>query len=312
MADPGRNAVLVAEGPVLASPAPGRRAGLLPSALIHLGILALLLVGFGRAAMPPPAPPPAIALLLVAGHGAAGAAGGGGTARAAARALAPSPLPPAPAAAQRPDPAPAPRPPAAAPVKLAIAAASRPDRRFVLPPRKPAPPRVQPAAAAPAPPMPAPPLPQPAAAAAPVPAAARTAVAATGAGIGPGGPAGQGTGSAGAGRAALGDGDLAALGDDYLERLRRWLARYKRYPEDARARQEEGEVVVAFVLARDGTVLEAGIERSSGHPSLDRAALAMLRAASPVPPPPPQFRGERLPLALPVAYEIGLFGRLFD
>jgi protein TonB len=96
-----------------------------------------------------------------------------------------------------------------------------------------------------------------------------------------------------------------------MERLRRWLARFKKYPPDARKLKQEGTVVVAFVIARDGVLLDAQIERSSGFPLIDEAALAMLRDASPVPPVPPGYPGDRLSIAMPVRYSIGFFGRLF-
>ena len=132
-----------------------------------------------------------------------------------------------------------------------------------------------------------------------------------GAGSGPGGTGGIGTGAYGAGHGAIGDGPRDGPGDDYLDRLKRWLNKFKRYPKDAIDKKQEGRLVVSFVVLRDGTVLDPRIERSSGIPSLDEAAIAMLRAASPVPPLPETYRGERAALDLPVGYSIGLFDKLF-
>jgi protein TonB len=121
----------------------------------------------------------------------------------------------------------------------------------------------------------------------------------------------MGQGTRGAGHGALGDGPIEGPGDDYLDALRRWLAKFKKYPEAALKRKEEGQVVVSFVLARDGTILQSEIERSSGSGAIDRAAIAMLHDASPVPPVPERYRGERLRLTMPVNYEIGFFERMF-
>ena len=93
--------------------------------------------------------------------------------------------------------------------------------------------------------------------------------------------------------------------------LLRWIPRYKKYPPDAIEKKEEGEVTVGFVLARDGTVLDAWIERSSGVPALDAATLAMMHRASPVPPVPDRYKGEKLTLSMPIDYRIGMFQRLF-
>lgn len=121
------------------------------------------------------------------------------------------------------------------------------------------------------------------------------------------GGGGQGAEGKGAGMLGTDEGP----GDEYMERLRRWVAKFKKFPPEARKLKQEGTVVVAFVLARDGVVLDAQIERSSGFPLIDEAALAMLCGASPVPPVPPSYPGDRLSIALPVRYSIGFFGRLF-
>ena len=134
--------------------------------------------------------------------------------------------------------------------------------------------------------------------------------AATGAAnAGPGGATGVGTGAAGTGRGSFGDG--RGLGDDYLDRLRRHLAKYKHYPPEAVKLKQEGTALVEFVLARDGTVLEAHIQRSSGFPLLDQATLEMIRNASPVPKVPDRFAGDRVSIAIPTGFKIGLFDKLF-
>ena len=122
---------------------------------------------------------------------------------------------------------------------------------------------------------------------------------------------GTGTGAEGAGHGAIGDGPIEGPGDDYLDRLKRWLNRYKRYPEEAQQRKEEGQLVVGFTILHDGTVLDPQIERSSGFPLLDEAALQMLRDASPVPPLPASYRAARVGIDLPVDFKIGVLQRLF-
>ncbi|MFN4089758.1 MAG: energy transducer TonB, partial [Alphaproteobacteria bacterium] len=128
---------------------------------------------------------------------------------------------------------------------------------------------------------------------------------------GPSATGGQGRGMAGDGRAALGDGARENPGDDYLDRLRRHLARFKSYPEVAKQRREEGSVAVSFTILRDGTLTAARIERSSGSESLDRAALDLLRTASPAPPLPATYAGEAAAVTLPISYSLSLLRRLF-
>lgn len=80
----------------------------------------------------------------------------------------------------------------------------------------------------------------------------------------------------------------AAKGDAtrWKSRVVAHLERRKRYPSAARARGEEGTVLVAFRIDGGGRVLSASLARSSGYSALDEAALAMVERASPVPAPP--------------------------
>jgi periplasmic protein TonB len=59
---------------------------------------------------------------------------------------------------------------------------------------------------------------------------------------------------------------------------------------------------VNFTVDRSGGVHDARIVRSSGSSALDEATLALVSRASPLPPPPPEKPGERIPISLPVRY----------
>ena len=78
------------------------------------------------------------------------------------------------------------------------------------------------------------------------------------------------------------------------------LNRYKRYPSE-RSHQST-EIVVTMRLDRTGHVLAANIAKSSGDDAFDRAALAMVEKASPVPAPPPLVADEGLDFSLPVIF----------
>lgn len=79
------------------------------------------------------------------------------------------------------------------------------------------------------------------------------------------------------------------------------LERRKRYPVAARGRREEGVVQVSFAIDAAGNVTSVQIARSSGHASLDAEVLALVRRASPVPPPPP---GAPRRITAPVQFRI--------
>jgi protein TonB len=87
--------------------------------------------------------------------------------------------------------------------------------------------------------------------------------------------------------------------------LLRHLAKYKRYPDDARRRGAEGVVKLKFVVDAEGNVLSYEVVGSSGNASLDRATLEMLRRAQPLPEPPKELliSGQR-ELIAPFSYTL--------
>jgi TonB family protein len=100
---------------------------------------------------------------------------------------------------------------------------------------------------------------------------------------------------------ALGVADSARrLRTTWQKELAAHLNRHKRYPSD---RSNQGaEIVVGFALDRTGHVMSASVVKSSGDASFDAAALAMIRRADPVPPPPPLVADEGLAFTVPVYF----------
>lgn len=68
-----------------------------------------------------------------------------------------------------------------------------------------------------------------------------------------------------------------------LEEIRRRIQAAVVYPPLARAEQLEGEALVRFDIDTSGTPRDVVLQRSSGRPSLDRAATRAVAAAAPLP-----------------------------
>ncbi|HWB46041.1 MAG TPA: energy transducer TonB [Hyphomicrobiaceae bacterium] len=85
--------------------------------------------------------------------------------------------------------------------------------------------------------------------------------------------------------------DVAGSKAAWQKELIARLDRFKRYPEQARARGKQGDVRVLLTIDGDGWVTESRVVGSSGSPALDEEALAVLQRASPLPPPPGQLAG---------------------
>jgi protein TonB len=82
-----------------------------------------------------------------------------------------------------------------------------------------------------------------------------------------------------------------------------WLERFRRYPGHARERRQQGVAQVRFRMDRTGRVLVVALERSSGYPLLDQAALDTIRRAQPLPAIPPD-RADELELSVPVEFHL--------
>jgi periplasmic protein TonB len=90
-------------------------------------------------------------------------------------------------------------------------------------------------------------------------------------------------------------------------RVLEWLAQHRRYPAPARRARLQGVVEVVVVLMPDGRLVDQRVAQSSGHAILDKAALELLRRASPV--PASAFGGgeaRQLELRLPIVYRLSI------
>ncbi len=89
----------------------------------------------------------------------------------------------------------------------------------------------------------------------------------------------------------------AATRANYAGRVQSHLARYKRSPGGG----HRGRAVVRFTISRSGRVTSVRLSRRSGNSAIDRAAIAMVRRASPFPPIPAGMNG-RMSFTVPVSY----------
>ncbi len=87
------------------------------------------------------------------------------------------------------------------------------------------------------------------------------------------------------------------------ESLRRRLAEIKRYPSTARLNGWEGKVVLRAVIRADGHLSEVKVHRSSGHESLDNAAMEALRLVCPLHLQQPLSTSE-LAVYVPIVYSL--------
>ena len=92
--------------------------------------------------------------------------------------------------------------------------------------------------------------------------------------------------------------------DSYYARLFSHLNRYKRYPDSARSKRQEGTVMLRFVMDRAGHVQSFALQQSSGIEALDAEVLALIQRAQPLPRMPDDMPQDRLDLIIPVDFKL--------
>lgn len=87
------------------------------------------------------------------------------------------------------------------------------------------------------------------------------------------------------------------------EIIMRRMQELKRYPAEARLNRAEGKVVLKAVIRNDGRIEGIEVFQSSGHESLDRAAIELLELAAPFHFPRPLERPQ-MTVKIPMNYRL--------
>ncbi len=98
--------------------------------------------------------------------------------------------------------------------------------------------------------------------------------------------------------------EIEAAKGKYKRLLLAAMNRHKKYPRIAKSRGWQGKVIIQFNLDRNGNILSKNIIQSSGHKSLDKAALKMAEKAAPFPKPPSVLQGDRFNIKVPIPFKL--------
>lgn len=97
---------------------------------------------------------------------------------------------------------------------------------------------------------------------------------------------------------------LSAAPPSWRSAIMSHIHRHKRYPAAARQRGDQGIARVQFVIDRSGRVLSYRLLGTSGSPLLDQEAQATIQRASPFPPLPDSVPGSRMPITVPLRFDL--------
>lgn len=89
--------------------------------------------------------------------------------------------------------------------------------------------------------------------------------------------------------------------EQYLWYVAQKLSQHQQFVRNVNT--EAGTVVLRLTIARDGRLVDVGLSRSSGLPSLDNVSMSMVRQASPYPPLPDDIAGAQHTFILPLYFK---------
>ena len=90
----------------------------------------------------------------------------------------------------------------------------------------------------------------------------------------------------------------------YYQLILERLERLKKYPSRARRRGQQGTVVLAFTLNRDGSLKHYRITQSSGTKSLDLEVKKLIIRATPFPAIPKNISSDTLEVSVPITFSL--------
>jgi protein TonB len=90
----------------------------------------------------------------------------------------------------------------------------------------------------------------------------------------------------------------------YINTLLMEIRQQTYYPRGAKRRQQEGKVVVSFVIDARGYIHKTRIRKSSGHQLLDQAALKTIERVSPLQAPPASLMNDILMVSAPISFSL--------
>ena len=91
---------------------------------------------------------------------------------------------------------------------------------------------------------------------------------------------------------------------DFLQLVKMRIEALKKYPDQARERNQQGLVVIEFELEKEGRIMAVRVQRSSGVNLLDQAAVQAVQKAAPFPRAPKGLFEYPVRLRVGVAFEL--------
>jgi len=90
--------------------------------------------------------------------------------------------------------------------------------------------------------------------------------------------------------------------EEYFQELKRRIEEHLVYPSEAARQGQAGQLLLAFIVKRDGHLRAVELQHSSGFPILDQFSLRTVQLAAPFPPIPARIPEEALYITASFTY----------
>ncbi len=99
-------------------------------------------------------------------------------------------------------------------------------------------------------------------------------------------------------------GIIETLEAEYMAALRKAIEAQKHYPKRARRLKREGDVIIDFIIYRNGKINHIQVQQSSGTQILDNAAVNAIKRLGQFKPIPPEIPRDSWALEIPITYAL--------
>ncbi len=98
----------------------------------------------------------------------------------------------------------------------------------------------------------------------------------------------------------------------YFTKLKEKIYQVWKYPKESKARREQGDLRIVFIIKKDGSLEDVRIIESSGFRELDREVLRTIKVASPYNPFPKSWEEEKLRIPATFDYKLPTWVRYYN
>ncbi len=105
-------------------------------------------------------------------------------------------------------------------------------------------------------------------------------------------------------KVVISDAKLKSIQNEYLQKVKEHIEKYKKYPKRAKRLKQEGKVFISFTIAKNGKIQDIQLVGKCPYKRLNKAALNILETIAQFEPIPKELNKSSWQLNVPIVYSI--------